>query len=166
MYWCFQLLLFIPHATCLDAQTSANRLSVSLSVTCTTLSSLPTFPSQGSGFFPGHHVPSGCPDVTSGVSRTHTTPIQAISSPNYLVNLFLFFVWRFLPPICFGRDWGIWKRKQNWGMSQWAEEKSLVWVGNYSSVLTSVCDLLGELLYLAGVIGALQCTVTTVEYVC
>lgn len=34
-------------------------------------------------------------------------------------------------------------------MSQQAEEKLLGWVGNCSSVLTSVCDLLGELLYLA-----------------
>lgn len=78
------------HSPCysLDAQTSANGPSISLSVTCTTLSSLPTFPSQGSGFFPGHHVLPGCPDVTSGVSHTHTTPIQTISSPNYSVNSF------------------------------------------------------------------------------
>lgn len=164
MYWCFQFLLFISHITCLNMQTSADRPSVSLSVPCTTLLSLPTLPSQGLGFFPGHHVLPGCPDITSAVSHTCATPIQAISSLNYSVNSF--FVWWFFPPICFGRDWRVWEGKQNWGMSQQAEEKSLGWVGKYSSVLTSICDLLGELLYLAWVIGVLQCTITTVEYVC
>lgn len=83
-----------------------------------------------------------------------------------LLSKLFFFVWWFFPLVCFGRDWRVWGRKQNWGMSQQAEEKLLGWVGNCSSVLTSVCDLLGELLYLAWVIGVLQCTVTTVEYVC
>ena len=65
----------------------------------------------------------------------------------------LFLVCWFFPPICFGKDWRVWEGKGDWGMSQQDKRKSLGWVGNCSSVLTSVCDLLGKLLYLARVTG-------------
>lgn len=80
------------------------------SVPCLTLLSLPTFPSRGLGFFPGHHVLPGCPDITSAVRHTVTTPIQAISSQKYSVN------WLCL--IVLSTHWRVWERKWSWGMSQ------------------------------------------------
>lgn len=67
-------------------QTSAHRPSISLSVLCITLLSLPTLPSLGLGFFPGHHVLPGCPDITPAVSHTRTTPTQATSPLNYFLS--------------------------------------------------------------------------------
>jgi len=113
-------------------QTSAIRHSISLSVPCTTLLSLPTFPSQGLGFFPGHHVLPGCPDITSALSHIRTTPVQAISSLNYSVNSFLS-VGSF-HPYALGRTEEYEKEK---GIEEWASKINENHWGGWETVVQS-----------------------------